>query len=35
MKPKHDYFNDPRITGDHGLMSVQEEILTAHVIPIN
>jgi hypothetical protein len=32
MKTVQDYFNDPRITGDSGLMSGPEEIRTIHAI---
>jgi len=32
MKTVKDYFNDPRITGDPGLMSGPEEIRTIHAI---
>jgi hypothetical protein len=32
MKTVQDYFNDPRITGDPGLMSGPEEIRTIHAI---
>ena len=32
MKIVQDYLNDPRITGDEGLMSSPEEIRTIHAI---
>ena len=32
MKTVQDYLNDPRITGDPGLMSGPEEIRTIHAI---
>jgi len=32
MKTVQDYFNDPRITSDQGLMSGPEEIRTIHAI---
>jgi len=32
MKTVQDYFNDPRITSDPGLMSCPEEIRTIHAI---
>jgi hypothetical protein len=32
MKTVQDYFSDPRITGDPGLMSGPEEIRTIHAI---
>jgi hypothetical protein len=32
MKTVQDYFNDPRITGDPGLMNGPEEIRTIHAI---
>jgi len=32
MKTVQDYFNDPRITSDRGLMSEPEEIRTIHAI---
>jgi hypothetical protein len=32
MKTVQDYLNDPRITGDPGLMSSPEEIKTIHAI---
>jgi hypothetical protein len=32
MKTVQDYLNDPRITGDPGLMSSPEEIRTIHAI---
>jgi hypothetical protein len=32
MKTVQDYFNDPRITGDQGLMNGPEEIRTIHAI---